>query len=88
MTGAIVASVARATCPCHALTPRDEPLWQRQEVARHAVIDDSLLVGAGTLATAGLVFNILCGQEMLAYLPRITLGLSCFGLQVLAIWLA
>ncbi len=59
-----------------------------KNVARSAVIDDSLITGAGVLATGGMVFNILWGQEVLPYLSRITLGLSCFGVQTLAIWLA
>jgi hypothetical protein len=52
------------------------------------VIDNSLLIGGGTLAIAGLVFNVLCGREALSYLPRITLGLSCSGMLALSIWTA
>ncbi len=47
-----------------------------------------LLVVAGMVATAGLVFNVLWGQEVLPYLSRMTLGLSCFGVLALSIWSA
>jgi hypothetical protein len=50
------------------------------------MIDDELLAAAGALAAAGLVFNVLCGQEVLTYLSRITLGLSCFGVLTVSIW--
>lgn len=52
------------------------------------MIDNSLLIVAGTLATVGLVFNVLWGREALPYLSRITLGLSCSSVLTLSIWTA
>jgi hypothetical protein len=52
------------------------------------LIDNSLLIGGGTLGIAGLVFNILWGQEVLSYFSRITLGMSCSGVLALSIWSA
>lgn len=46
------------------------------------------MIVAGALALAGLVFNVLWGQELLPYLSRITLGPSCFGVMALSIWAA
>lgn len=52
------------------------------------MIANSLLIAAGTLSTAGLVFNVLWGREALPYLSRITLGLSCSGMLAVSIWTA